>query len=417
MDRIREQLDRMNARQLLLLEQRSAGSRRETVASRQLSHLAILVSVALLLAIFVALLRENRLRRRSESERDRFFTLALDMLCIAGTDGYFKRLNPAFTETLGYAMDELLARPFLDLVHPDDRAATLREVERLAAGQPTLRFENRYRCRTARGNGCHGGSKPFPAEGLLYATARDIDFRKRSEQELRAANAFLDSVIENIPAMVFVKDAAELRFVRFNLAGEDLLGHSRGELIGRNDYDFFPREEADSFTAKDPRGARERPPDGHPGRKDRHPRARHADPPHQSIPLLDAEGRPAYLLGISEDVTERKLAEQLHLEFRALFESLPGLYLVLPPDLSIVAASDAYLAGDDDETRGDRRARPVRRLSRQSGRCRRHRRSNLRASLDRVNAHRRHGHHGAMRSTTFAGPSPMGDSRSVTGVR
>jgi len=343
MDRIREQLDRMSARQRLLLEQRSAASGRETAASRLLSNLAILLSVALLLAIFVALLRENRLRRRSESELDRFFTLSLDLLGIASLDGYFKRLNPEFARTLGYEMKELLTRPFLDFVHPEDRAATLAEMEKLSRGESTLRFENRYRCRDGSWKWLSWRVQPFPAEGLLYATARDMDVRKRSEQELRAANAFLDSVIENIPDMVFVKDAAELRFVRFNRAGEDLLGHARDELIGRNDYDFFPREEADFFTAKDREvlssGRLMDIPEEKIATRERGTRILHT----KKIPLLDAEGRPTYLLGISEDVTERKLAERLHLEFRALFESLPGLYLVLRPDLSIAAVSDAYL--------------------------------------------------------------------------
>jgi PAS domain S-box-containing protein len=66
-----------------------------------------------------------------------------------------------------------------------------------------------------------------------------------------SAEEFLDSIIENIPNMIFVKEAQELRFVRFNQAGEELLGYSRQELIGKNDYDFFPKEEADFFVSRD----------------------------------------------------------------------------------------------------------------------------------------------------------------------
>jgi len=73
----------------------------------------------------------------------------------------------------------------------------------------------------------------------------------KSYTALKKNELFLEAIIENIPDMIFVKDAEELRFVRFNKAGEDLLGHDRQALIGRNDYDFFPKEEADFFTKKD----------------------------------------------------------------------------------------------------------------------------------------------------------------------
>jgi PAS domain-containing protein len=98
-------------------------------------------------------------------------------------------------------------------------------------------------------------SRNAEAEAEVYRRAQEISATNRQLQrantELRRSQSFLDSVIENIPAMVFVKDAADLRFVRFNRAGQELLGYSRADLIGKTDYDFFPADEADFFTTKD----------------------------------------------------------------------------------------------------------------------------------------------------------------------
>jgi len=115
---------------------------------------------------------------------DRFFNYALDMLCIAGTDGYFKRVNPSFERTLGWTADEMLETPFVELIHPDDRGETLAEIGRLATGMPTLSFENRYRCKDGSYKHLHWTSYPEPGTGLLYAVARDVTEWRRRETRI-----------------------------------------------------------------------------------------------------------------------------------------------------------------------------------------------------------------------------------------
>jgi PAS domain S-box-containing protein len=138
--------------------------------------------------------------------------------------------------------------------------------------------------------------------------------------ELHAANRFLDSVIENIPNMIFVKDAADLRFVRFNRAGEELLGYSRDDLLGKNDYDFFPKEEADFFTSRDrevlARGVVGDIPEESMHTRNKGERILHT----RKVPVFDELDRPRYLLGISEDVTEQKEKEREILRLNAELE-------------------------------------------------------------------------------------------------
>jgi hypothetical protein len=142
---------------------------------------------------------------------------------------------------------------------------------------------------------------------LLAAFARlraEVGLRRKSEQILSVSEGFLDSIIENIPDMVFVKSADELRFERINLAGQALLGIDRKELLGKNDYDFFPLAQAEFFQAQD-RGALtggsvvdipEEPIQTKSGTRWLHTK---------KVPVLE-RGVPRYLLGISEDITERR---------------------------------------------------------------------------------------------------------------
>ncbi len=113
-----------------------------------------------------------------------FFNESPDLLCIAGFDGKFKRLNPAWPRVLGWTREELEARPFLDFVHPDDRPATLVEMEKLAGGAITISFENRYHCQDGAWKWLQWTASPLPSRQEIYAIARDVTWQKRLEQEI-----------------------------------------------------------------------------------------------------------------------------------------------------------------------------------------------------------------------------------------
>ena len=106
------------------------------------------------------------------SEFRRFFDVSIDMLCIASTDGFFKKVNHAFVRELGWSEEELLSRPFISLVHEDDIRATQREILKLASGKPTIRFTNRYRCKDGSYKRVRWNAYPEPETGRLYAIAR-----------------------------------------------------------------------------------------------------------------------------------------------------------------------------------------------------------------------------------------------------
>lgn len=181
--------------------------------------------------------------------------------------------------------------------------------------------------------------------GLANEELREqIDERIQTEKKLRQTNAFLDSVIENIPDMVFIKDAEELRFVRFNRAGENLLGLRREDLLGKNDYSFFLKAEADFFFEKDKEalsgGTLLEIPEEPIHTQGKGLRILHT----KKIPILNHEGKPVYLLGISEDITERIQNEQRMREISMAMENALDGIARLGPDKKYLFVNKAYAA-------------------------------------------------------------------------
>lgn len=183
------------------------------------------------------------------------------------------------------------------------------------------------------------------APNEITSVFSDVTDRVMHANLAQQASHFLDSLVEAMPMMLFVKDARELRFVRFNKAGEQLLGQPRANLIGRNDYDLFPKEQADAFTAKD-RAVLE-------GQQPVVVQQEAIDTPSGTrllrtikVPLHDAEGKAEYLLGLSEDITEREALlserDRALAQYRAVFDHA-GVGIVLArPSGHLVVVNEAY---------------------------------------------------------------------------
>ncbi|MEG3986151.1 PAS domain S-box protein [Microcoleus sp. S28C3] len=183
--------------------------------------------------------------KQTQQDRDRFFNLSLDLLCIAGLDGYFKRLNPAWSNVIGYSSDEMLAQPFIEFVHLEDREITIAELEKIKNGNPIINLENRYLCQDGTYKWLSWTASPFAEEGLMYAVARDVTFSKQAEAELRKSEATNRALLNAIPDMIF-RCRADGTFVDFKPAKdfENILPKIR--VIGQKAQDILPA----AFAAK-----------------------------------------------------------------------------------------------------------------------------------------------------------------------
>ncbi|WP_405849319.1 PAS domain S-box protein [Streptomyces sp. NBC_01518] len=138
-------------------------------------------------------------RDKAEEELASIFHLSLDLLCIAGLDGYFKRVNPAFERTLGHSADALLGRPWLEFVHPEDRARTRAVLDRLASGVELAEFENRFVRDDGTERWLQWSARPVTADGLIYAAARDVTESRRAAREQTALRQVATLVARGVP--------------------------------------------------------------------------------------------------------------------------------------------------------------------------------------------------------------------------
>ncbi len=163
-----------------------------------------------------------------ESKYKKLFDLSPDLLCIAGADGYFKEINPAFSKTLGYSEDELLSKSFLEFIHPDDVESTIGAMDRQDSGHDIIEFENRYKHKDGHYITLSWSSKPDAETGLYFSSARDISARKATEHRLEQLQHMLNE--ETIIALT--DKHGTITEVNDKLC--EISGYERHELIGQN---------------------------------------------------------------------------------------------------------------------------------------------------------------------------------------
>lgn len=206
-------------------------------------------------------------RTRSQRQLDYFFNLSLDMFCIAGVDGSFKRVNSSFLTTLGYNSEEMIHQNMLSFVHPDDVEITKQELEKLSNGFPSVNFENRWLTNDGQYRWLAWKSLPYE-EGIIYATARDITLAKQAESQLRTLNEELETRVKDrteeleqttTQLRTFVQTAGTIlvvlnqqyRIVEWNEEAEKVFGWHRDAVLGEDYFLLFiPPHDRESFKDK-----------------------------------------------------------------------------------------------------------------------------------------------------------------------
>ncbi|MFO7654618.1 MAG: PAS domain-containing protein [Candidatus Krumholzibacteriia bacterium] len=180
-------------------------------------------------------------RKRAEQERDRFFDMSADLLAVASlSDGRWKRINRAFTRVLGCRETELLEKPILDAVHPEDRQGTEQVIAALSAGEKTRSVENRLTCSDGDTRWIAWEISRDPETGLLYCTGRDVTERRAAEEALRQSEQRLQLALRLTGSTAFAQD----RDLRYTWVYSARRPASLAELVGRTDHELLPPDQA-----------------------------------------------------------------------------------------------------------------------------------------------------------------------------
>jgi PAS domain S-box-containing protein len=296
---------------------------------------------------------EEKLRESEERFSNAFKYSAIG-IALVSLEGKWLKVNQSICKMLGYSEVELETMTFQEVTHPDDLDQDLQYVQQLLEGEiDTYKMEKRYFTKSRSIVWVHLSVslvRNRQQQPLYFiAQVEDITQRKQNEEELHQyrndlekkvqdrttelsqMNAFLDSLIENIPNLIFVKDSKDLKFVRINKAVEELLGFPREQLIGKSDYDFCPKSEADHFTSVEREALARKTVVNLPEEPVHTPLKGRIILHSKKIPLYNLQGDAEYLLCVSEDITEKKQAEEILIrlakEKEARIEAEKGIQL------------------------------------------------------------------------------------------
>jgi PAS domain S-box-containing protein len=176
-------------------------------------------------------------RQRLQDERDQFFTLSRDLLCIVDFDGCLKALNPDWERTLGFTRDELTAEPAVSFAHPEDRESAIRKCQSLLQGGETVAYQIRTRTKSGSYRWLLWNAIGFPERKRIYAAARDITELKQAERSLHERTEQFRRLFEGAPIGMSIF-GPDRRFSRVNSALAEMLGYNDQELLGRSFPDF-----------------------------------------------------------------------------------------------------------------------------------------------------------------------------------
>jgi two-component system, cell cycle sensor histidine kinase and response regulator CckA len=269
-------------------------------------------------------------RRKSEEERQQFFNVSIDMLCVAGFDGYFKFLNPAWETTLGFTIEELLSKPYIEFIHPEDKEATYGIAANLEEGITVSAFENRYLCKSGSYKWLSWRSAAFKKNGTIYAVARDVTESKAQLEELKESKEQVADILESITDAFYTLDAG-WNFNYVNAEAERLLMRSKEELLGRSIWEEFPAAAVSDFYPMYHRVANE---------KTSIEFTEFYPEPLNSWYMVKAypakDGISVYFRDVTEQRRAKAALEQSERDYRAIFEQAHDAIIIFAPENEVI---------------------------------------------------------------------------------